>query len=514
MRLVAGRPLRRLGVVGIVTLVFAGSAFAVVCHPDFPGTRSLPVAGHVDSYSMRGGRVTIAATVNGCERRIDWRPLAATATQGRCTSAGPLSRGDARSATDGRFRVVLERGSALPDRPDRLIVYDARTGAALHRWPLPASASTVDVARGVAALSTSNGVYAVRLRDGQFALVGVKRPHDYPKIEAPGIVYQDDLYKRRAAKRSLLKFVPFSSVTHALRPFGPLRVPVRIGDFSLDGRSVLFVKKDPTGECDRIGVWTIPWHYTTDLMDEPPFCPERHAPGGITALALGGQYLEVVTTYGKVQTLISSTFIRCIEKVVTRTRLGASSIAEVAADGQTLAYAVTRNAGPTRVGRVHGLNSAGSTVVSSAARLSVDRGRVAVLRRDGSVDVLEGNRVLRTFAATRARAIALRGDQLVVLTRRTLDVYGLLDGRLLHSWRVPAGTSAAVDVHYGVAVLTAGRTVLAVRLATGHRRGLLTAPQPVRAQLDDVGAVYAYNVGRSGVLGFIPFAQIERALAS
>ena len=291
-------------------------------------------------------------------------------------------------------------------------------------------------------------------------------------------------------------------------------MPVRIGDFSLDGRSVLFVKKDPTGECDRIGVWTIPWHYTTDLMDEPPFCPERHAPGGITALALGGQYLEVVTTYGKVQTLISSTFIRCIEKVVTRTRLGASSIAEVAADGQTLAYAVTRNAGPTRVGRLHGLNSAGSTVVSSAARLSVDRGRVAVLRRDGSVDVLEGNRVLRTFAATRARAIALRGDQLVVLTRRTLDVYGLLDGRLLHSWRVPAGTSAAVDVHYGVAVLTAGRTVLAVRLATGHRRGLLTAPQPVRAQLDDVGAVYPYNVGRSGVLGFIPFAQIERALAS
>ena len=73
MRLVAGRPLRRLGVVGIVTLVFAGSAIAVVCRPDFPGTRSLPVAGHVDSYSMRGGRVTIAATVNGCERRIDWR---------------------------------------------------------------------------------------------------------------------------------------------------------------------------------------------------------------------------------------------------------------------------------------------------------------------------------------------------------------------------------------------------------------------------------------------------------
>src|SRR5919204_1506860 len=445
MRLAPGRPLRRLGVVGVLALVSAGSALAVVCHPDLPGTRSLAVHGRVDAYTMRGGRVTIDARIEGCERRIVWRPIAETSAQGRCTSAGPVSSGSGRSATDGRFRVVLEPGSAFPDRPDRLAVFDPRTGAALHRWPLPAAASTVDVARGVAVLSTSNGVYAVRLRDGQFALVGVKRPRDYPKLEAPGIVFQDDQYKRRSATSSLLKFVPFASVTHALRPFGPLRVPARIGDFSFDGRSVLFVKKDPTGVCDRIGVWTIPWHYTTDLMDEPPFCPERHAAGGITALALGGQYLEVVTTYGKVQTLISSTFIRCIEKVVTGTRLGTGSIHELAGDGPTLAYALRRSAGPAKIGLLHGLEPAGTTATTSAVRLSVDRGRLAVLRAAGTVDVLEGERVLRSFPATRARAIALRRDQLVVLTRRTLDVYGLLEGRLLNSWRVPAGTRAPGD---------------------------------------------------------------------
>ena len=110
-------------------------------------------------------------------------------------------------------------------------------------------------------------------------------------------------------------------------------------------------------------------------MDEPPICPEQHAPGGIEALALGGQYVEIVTRYGNVQTLISSTFVRCIEKVVTRTRLGAGAIPAIAGDGSTLAYAVRTGTSPTRVGRLAGQRPAGSAKVPSAARLSVDRGR-------------------------------------------------------------------------------------------------------------------------------------------
>jgi hypothetical protein len=401
----------------------------------------------------------------------------------------------------------------VPDRPDRLIVYDARTGQRLHAWPLPAPATSVDLARGVAVLSTTNGVFAVRVRDGQFALVGVKRPGDAPQIEAPGIVYQDDLY-RQSSMRSLLKFVPYASVNRTLRPSGPLRVPARIGDFSLDGRSVVFVKKDPAGRCDLIGSWSIPWHFSTNLMDEPPICPEKHAPGGIRALALGGQYIEVLTTYGRTQTLVSSTIVRCIEKVVTRTRLENGSIGSLAADGGTLVYAVRSKAGPVRVGSLAGQQPSGSATMPSAVRLSVDRNRVAVLHADGSVDVRAGDRLLRTFESTGARAIALRNGQLVVLTRsRTLDVYGLDDGALLHRWPVPAGTTAAVDVHYGVAVLTVGRKVLALRLATGRSRVLIETPRPVRAQIDDVGVVYTYNIGRSGFLGFLPFAKVEAALA-
>jgi hypothetical protein len=42
---------------------------------------------------------------------------------------------------------------------------------------------------------------------------------------------------------------------------------------------------------------------------------------------------------------------------------------------------------------------------------------------------------------------------------------------------------------------------------------LLKTPRPVRAQIDDVGVVYTYNIGRSGFLGFVPFAKVEAALA-
>jgi hypothetical protein len=513
----AGRDLRRvrrLGVVGTVALVFCGSAVAYVCHPDPPGTRALAVGGRVDGYALRGGRVSIDAWIKGCERRIVWRPLAASRTESGCTVGPPPSGPPRRSATDGHFRAILVSGSQQLDQPDRLAVYDARNGRGLHEWPLPAPTSSVQVARGVAVLSTSNGVYVLRLRDGRFAMVGVKLPGDRPEIARSGLVFQDDQFKRRSSSRSLLKFMPFGTVRHALRPLGPLRVPFRIGDFSLDGRSVIFVKKDPTGECDRIGLWLVPWHYSTNLMDEPPICPERHAPGGVTALALGGQYLEVVTTYGNVQTLVSSTFVRCIEKVVTRTRLSVARISALAAEGDTLAYAVSAKSGAARLSLLHGQTVAGSSAVPSALRVSVDSDRLAVLRAGGQIDILWDGRVVRTIAAPGARALALRHDDLVVLRRRKLDVYAVADGRLLHRWPVPPATASAVDVHYGFALLAAGKRVVAVRLATGARRVLLVAPTRVRAQLDDIGAVYVYNSGGGGVLGFISFAAIERAFAS
>jgi hypothetical protein len=112
--------------------------------------------------------VTLHAWVVGCERRIVWRPVRGTSSASGCTARVPATT-PARPASDGRYRVSLVSGSRDPDQPDRLVVSDGRTGKGLHAWPLPAAASSVDVARGVAVVSTSNGDYVVRLRDEETA---------------------------------------------------------------------------------------------------------------------------------------------------------------------------------------------------------------------------------------------------------------------------------------------------------------------------------------------------------
>jgi hypothetical protein len=518
MRLTKWIPDLRLGVAGLLALAFAGPALAILCHPDPPGTRSLTIHGRVDGYSLHGTRVAVEYRARGCERRVVWQPLISTASQARCTSRAPGGRAK-RVAFGGRLRVVLQKGSVVPDRPDRLAVYDARTGAGLHNWPLPVRAHTLEVARGVALLSTSSGVYAVRLSDGQYAMVGVERRGDHPQIAPAGMVYQDNRDGRHGGARALMKFVPFDAVARRLHPAGPLRVPYTVGDFSTSGGSVIFVIRNPAGGCDRIGEWSVAWHYSTVLMNEPAFCPRRHGPGGITALALGGQYLEAVTRFGDVQTLVSSTIVRCTERVVARTRIGSGTIIRRVAGGSSLlAYALgpetVTSGGAGKIGLLHGQRPAG--VLGSASvpmQLASDRNQLAVLRADGRVDVWGGKRLLRSFEPDGARAIALRATQLTVLTRRqTLDVFSLTDGELLHSWSVPAGTSAAVSTHFGVAVLTAGRNVVALQMATGRKVVLFHAPAAVAAQVNDAGIIYRYNLRGAGFLGFLPFAAIDRAL--
>ena len=150
------------------------------------------------------------------------------------------------------------------------------------------------------------------------------------------------------------------------------------------------------------------------------------AAGGIEALALGGQYVEILTRYGNVQTLVSSTFVRCIEKVVTRSEARRRRYSGDC--GRRFDARVRRPDGhePDSVGRLAGQRPAGSAKVPSAARLSVDRGRLAVLGAEGRIDVLQDDGVLRTLEQTGARALALRGNELTVITRTgTLDTYAL-----------------------------------------------------------------------------------------
>jgi hypothetical protein len=122
MRARSGLRIRRLGVVGFVALACGGSAFAYVCHPDRPGTRSLAIRGRIDGYTMRGSRVAVEFWARGCERRMSWNPIALVRSRAKCVS-GARGAGEAKTvAQDGHLLVVLRKGSVVPDRPDRVAV--------------------------------------------------------------------------------------------------------------------------------------------------------------------------------------------------------------------------------------------------------------------------------------------------------------------------------------------------------------------------------------------------------
>ena len=187
----------------------------------------------------------------------------------------------------------------------------------------------------------------------------------------------------------------------------------------------------------------------------------------------------------------------------------------LSADGGLLAYAVSYGAGGV-IGAV-GPRMRPTTISKlSSAPLSVnvDAGRIAVLAGDGSVELLSAaGELLQSFATTAPVAVALRGDRLVVLTRDAqLQVFDAETGAVLASWRVPRGLNAAVDVHFGVGVVTKGSIVFAVDLDTGRVARLAQAPGRVQAEIEAPGVAYGFTAGGRGHVHFVPFSRIEAAL--
>jgi hypothetical protein len=208
--------------------------------------------------------------------------------------------------------------------------------------------------------------------------------------------------------------------------------------------------------------------------------------------------------------VLAASIIDCVEWVIARPVAGVQSVAGLSGDGGMLAYSLARP-GASSVGLVprawRGVDIARSN--GRAAAISTDSGRVAVLYQDGTVTVVTaGGRLAARFSVGDARAIALRRNRLAVLRRGTLDVYDTASGHRVSSWTIPA-TATSVDVQYGIALVTAGRDVLAVNTATGRTARLLHAPGRVAAQIEAPGAAVQFNVGARGYLRFIPMSVIE-----
>jgi hypothetical protein len=542
--------------VGIVSLGAAGSAIALVCHPDPPGTRTVAVQGHLEGYSLRGWRVNVISFARGCDRHAIWDTRSQTSSRAACGrpfQARSPRRAESRlyvaevsgpshvviktwaaqlvrriSTPEGlpigriafwrRSLVIATRAAEWQDQPARLLVYNVREGPPLRNWPMPVEAETLDVAEGVALFTAvkHQGLFVMRLLDGRFAFAGLNHRQDMPQIDSTGVVFRDDLYKEPTrAARSVLKFIPFAAIERGIvKASRPIEVRRRISSFTVDGPRVAFGMTDPLGKCDHVGYWSIPWHYVTAAtMDEdPPTCSASSRRGGLTAIAMGGMRIAWRTTYGRRQTLLGSTVVRCIERVIARSnRQRGLSIGPVAAEGDILAFAINAKTGPSAVAYVDENQRVRAVVRTNhpARQLVVDSRRVAVLTRD-RVEIWGRGR--RSFAVPGARAIALRANLLAVLMPRSINFFDVNTAQLLHSWRAPARVRPELDLQYGVVVLTASRTVFALDAKSGRVVRLAVAPSATNAQIEETGVVYRYNQGDHGFMAFVPFAAVERAL--
>jgi hypothetical protein len=243
-----------------------------------------------------------------------------------------------------------------------------------------------------------------------------------------------------------------------------------------------------------------------DEADEYPTCAGAGRRPHVTVLALGGIQATWVLS-GQGRRLITSTSAACVEHLV-----GAERVRAIAGDGGVLAYGTEDG----RVGVItKGRVPRARTLLAGAAgisRLSADQGRIAVLRQDGAVEVrTTSGEFVSSPKAHQARAITLRDDTLLVLTTDDmLEVFNVGTGALRSTWHLPRGVRSDVDAHYGVAVVTRGRQIFAVNVATGRTVLIATAPRPARAQIEAPGIAYGYNLGRHGVLRFIPLTLVER----
>jgi hypothetical protein len=153
-----------------------------------------------------------------------------------------------------------------------------------------------------------------------------------------------------------------------------------------------------------------------------------------------------------------------------------------------------------------------ATGTETVEAASTDKGRVAVLRADGTVGLYSaaGN-LLRTVTPSSAVAAALSGRNLVVLTKHgTLELYDARTGSLRKTLAVHDGaTPDNLDVQGNVAIYAHG-SLHAVNLSSGKDRVIGKLRRGVElARIDSAGVAYAG--GRT--LAFLPFGRVAAAVA-
>jgi hypothetical protein len=494
---------RRHAVAAVVTLLAlapAAPALAYLCHKDPPGTRAIAFRGVVDSYEAHGMHALIhLRTPSGCRTAV-WNAKngASLVRRDRCTA-----------------RAAARQLAAAPaqDRAPRL-----------RGWPLPVRARTVAWRGEFAVFSGvgSGGLYALRLRDGRFGVIGPNRSYDVPQLVRHGVFYQDDEFKREARRGIVrMKFVSNTGIASIIRRAQqPLTTRGRIAALSMDGPRVALAVANPNARCDRVLYWNVAWRPVQRISaPDGPTCAPR-ARTAISAVAVGGFRAVWLRSSGAEQALVAGSPL-CQEWIVRRLSLGpgGDTVDALAADGSTLAFAITRHERESRGDSTVAVVSNRFRAVDIASgtgppqTLAVDRSRIAIVRADGVAEIRDAHgALLDTLYLGRVDAVALRGDTLLAVKGTRLDQYLLSTGARVRSWHFGA-TVLGIDVHYGIAVATTAHKVFAINVQSGRRALLGHAPaRIVGAQIEAPGVAFAYNRAVRGVARFIPLAMVEREL--
>jgi hypothetical protein len=314
----------------------------------------------------------------------------------------------------------------------------------------------------------------------------------------------------------------------------------RITALSMDGSRVAYATQSfaPTG-CDKVFVWDVASGAGTLVSGPKTGTCGGDEPDGqlVSAVAIAGNRLAWIRTgSGNTETddyLFSATLpkpreVQLASAVATGTTgggaLGGGWLGGLVGSGTVVAVntwstdvrgAVTQASLKTVGARLTTIASGPLTLTAE----SVDTGRIAVARTDGSVAIYTATgTLLQTVAPPSFAAIALRNDLLVVLTKtKTLNIYSARTGVFIRSWPIPAG-AAHLDVFSDIAVYSVYRRLYGLQLTTG-KQVVLAMPKRaiVAAQIEAPGVLYAYNSVKGstdvGNIVLLSFADVKAALS-
>ena len=273
-----------LAALALGTAVVAGAA-AQVCHPDLAGTRSLHRLGRrhlVRLRERRRRRQLDAARTRAPAARV-WDFQAAQVGEGRpaCTRAGAQLR-ERRDEARRAAAATRSRASASPrpasDRADRLEVVEPRDPPGGARGRSSTAPTRVALYGDLAVLSTAKRHAALRApHHGRAHRAGRDHAARRPPRDRGrrACSTRTTRWSRRIATARQAARADRAHGDAQARPArdGPRRarqgrapqVSHPISSFAMDGPRVAYAVEDPSGACDQVRFWNVPWRFVSVL---------------------------------------------------------------------------------------------------------------------------------------------------------------------------------------------------------------------------------------------------------